>query len=25
LSLASEQLSFWRANMAVAIRLKGGL
>jgi hypothetical protein len=24
LSLASEQLSFWRANMAVAIRLKGG-
>jgi hypothetical protein len=24
LSLSSEQLSFWRANMAVAIRLKGG-
>jgi hypothetical protein len=24
LSLGSEQLSFWRANMAVAIRLKGG-
>jgi hypothetical protein len=24
LSLASEQLSFWRASMAVAIRLKGG-
>jgi hypothetical protein len=24
LSIGSEQLSFWRANMAVAIRLKGG-